>query len=206
MMNKIILTVALPLVFLSPDLPAAFHNPGWSARAEGMGGVFCAAGCDASSLFYNPAAIRGLDSPELVFMGFKPYMSLSGVEWKYYQLSAVYPKDSLTLGMAYAGFNAQSLYLENSLLFSGAFTRGSFDIGGSIKYLSHSYSIPHEMQPFFDAKEASGFSADMGGIVNINKTFAAGLSAENIIPADVGIKYEDKVPSIYRLGFAAKSP
>ncbi len=206
MIKKIILTIAFAAVFPASDLYCAFYNPGWSARAEGMGGVFCAAGCDASALFYNPAAIRGLDSPELVLMGFKPYMSLSGVEWKYYQFSAVYPKDSLTLGMAYAGFNAQSLYMENSLLFSGAFTRGAVDIGGSLKYLSHSYSIPHEMKPFFDAKEASGFTADMGGVMHINKTFAAGLSVENIIPADVGIKYEDKVPSIYRIGFAAKSP
>jgi len=91
-------------------------------------------------------------------------------------------------------------------LVSGAFTSGALDIGGSLKYLSHSYSLPHEMKPFFNASQASAFTADVGTLVKINRTFAAGLSAENIIPADVGIKYEDKVPSIYRIGFAAKAP
>ncbi|MBU2528081.1 MAG: tetratricopeptide repeat protein [Candidatus Omnitrophota bacterium] len=206
MMKKTIIALAILGVFSTTDSHGAFYNPGWSARAEGMGGVFCASGGDASSLFYNPAAIRGLDSPEFVLMGFKPYMSLSGVEWKYYQFSAVYPKDSFTMGMAYSGFNAQSLYFENSLLLSGAFSRGSADIGGSLKYLSHSYNLPHEMQPFFDSNSASGFSADMGAVFKLNGTFSAGLSAENIIPVDLGIKYEDEVPSIYRMGFSAKAP
>jgi len=92
MTKKIFLTLALSAVLLPADLHCAFNNPGWSARAEGMGGVFCAAGCDATSLFYNPAAIRGLDSPELVFMGFKPYASLSGVEKQFFGFRGVYKR------------------------------------------------------------------------------------------------------------------
>ena len=206
MTKKIIITLALLCPAFGTYSRAAFQDPGWSARAEGMGGVFCASGGDASSIFYNPAAIRSLSAPEFVLMGYKPYMSLSGVEWKYYQFSAVYPKDSFTMGMAYSGFNAQSLYFENSLLFSGAFSRGAADIGGSLKYLSHSYSLPHEMQPFFDSKSASGFSADIGAVFRLNGAFAAGMAAENIIPVDMGIKYDDPVPSIYRMGFSAKKP
>ena len=182
----------------------AFQDPGWSARAEGMGGVFCARGLDATTVLYNPAGLENLKSAEAVFMGFKPYMGMTGVDWNYYLLSGAVPTGKFTIGFAYAGYNAQSVYGENTFLISASSKKGALAFGGSLKYLEHNYKLPAQMSPLFGSSGASAFTIDLGGAAEISERVSAGISAQNLFPADVGIKYEDKVPLLIRSGICIK--
>jgi len=199
-LGKVMLLSLFTIYHLPFTLNAAFHDPGWSARAEGMGGVFCSRGLDATSLFYNPAGIGKLAKPELSLMGFKPYMGLEGVNWNYYLASVVYPANKFSFGLAYTGYDAGGLYSENTALFSGTLKGEVFSVGTSVKLLSHEYVLPAELKPYFSKNSASAFTMDMGAIIRLTPSVNLGMSVINMLPADVGIKIKDTVPMMVRAG------
>jgi len=73
--NKIIISMLAILILTSTALADnagvtgnAFLRIGMGARAAGMGGAFCAIADDASSNYYNPAGLCGIEKQELLFM------------------------------------------------------------------------------------------------------------------------------------------
>ncbi|MBU2529041.1 tetratricopeptide repeat protein [bacterium] len=157
---------------------------------------------DSGVVFYNPAGIAALKRPEICMMGFKPYVGLENLNWNYYMFSSAMPAGPLMLSAAYGGFTTGGMYKEDTAILALAgpvIPRGSLGnlkiSGGlSLKYLKHSYEFPAALALEYKENSAAAITADAGFIFEIPGRFGAGLYARNIVPADVGLKTEDKVP------------
>jgi len=197
-MKKFILFTVYCLLFT--NLFSAFQDIGFSARAEGMGGVYASRGFDSTVLFYNPAGASFLNYPEASFMFFKPYFGLDGVNWNYYYLSGVYPLSKFNLGTAIGMYDADSLYSENIFIFSFSMLKNNLGIGANLKILTHKYNLDEEFLNEYKSSSKTAFTLDTGINYSLKNSIKIGFSLENIIPADVGLKEEDLVPLILRFG------
>ena len=68
LMASILLCLIFPTENYSAKYTAAFLNAGAGARALGMGGSYAALGYDATTIYWNPAALDRVSEPELVLM------------------------------------------------------------------------------------------------------------------------------------------
>jgi len=184
---------------LFTNLYSAFNDPGWSARSEGMGGLGVTKGFDSTVIFYNPAGLIDLLNKEVNFMLLKPYVGLNGVNWNYYEFSAGIPLSKISLGIGMGMFDADSLYKETSIFISGAKELNKIKIGSSIKMLSHAYSFEN-LSSVYGSSSKSAFTLSIGSVYEIKDGLNVGLSLDNILPADVGLETEDKVPMLIRFG------
>ena len=64
-------------------------------------------------------------------------------------------------------------------------------------------SVYHRPEIYpYSSLQKNAFSADLGLMVRLYSNWKVGFSAENIIPANVGLTTTEDVPAIFRLGAA----
>ncbi|MFH1367621.1 MAG: type IX secretion system membrane protein PorP/SprF [Elusimicrobiota bacterium] len=220
--NYVIAVLLLSSVFILPSaVNGAFKDIGWGARPAGMGNTFVAISNDANSSVFNPAGMTQLQKREASFAYAKPYVGLENVDLGLMYLTYVHPAgEAGAFSVAVTNFDGAGLYREN--VYQLGYARRvyadagvKFSAGLNLKYLSHSYiwdqrtkdvaaQIGDRVVAAGDSKGA--VSADIGLMASLPKHWTFGAAAKNINQPDVGLAYEDKVPSELTVGAAYKIP
>ena len=185
----------------------AFRDIGVGARPLGMGGAFVALADDGSAANYNAAGLGFIDKAYLSATLDQRFKGL--INYQY--LGSVLPLGSAgTLGASIGILSEDSeIYTERTLQFSyGKAFNDKFSFGINLKSLGINFD---EFEGYVrqlsagGATSASAFSADMGVLVKFSAGLNVGLSAENLVPADVSVfdsTNADTVPVSFRAGLA----
>jgi hypothetical protein len=217
-MRKIISIIAVYCIIMlaKPVVYAAFVDPGWGTRGAGKGGAFIATADDASTVFWNPAALSQIFMREAMFSYHKPYAGLDGINMYRGYVSAVFPLEGIaSFGLSATAYDVNSLYKENVYMLSASkyfnmkfpgYKPVLFSTGVNLKYLYHSYNWDAEIKalgdPITDKAGAGAFSVDIGFLAQPRYEFPIGVCVKNVIRADVGLESEDIVPMEVNLGAA----
>ena len=198
--RRIALGVAL-LAMLMPATSAAqdggtrsVFSLGAGSRAIGLGGAFVSVADDASSLYWNPAALRNVQEKQLMGMYMPLFSDFADATYTY--LGAVYPTlgagawgiGFLRVSSDFDGFDASSVptgtqnYSETQVLLGYAFQKnlaGPLAVGANFKIANQKIA------------ELSGTSAGVDLGFDWKPNFAKGLA--------VGINLQDLVGPAYKL-------
>jgi outer membrane protein OmpA-like peptidoglycan-associated protein len=198
--------LSLKVVFSS-----AFLEDRWYVRPLGMGGAFVGLSDGPEGVLFNPAGIVEVKDMELTAMGGKPYLGMENINIFHSGIAAVYPSKELsgTIGAGGTYLTLSDLYSEVVAAISYA-SRISISesmtsfLGGSIKYLSHSYKWdPYTKELGVERGDPlvrSGGTLSAGGVgVDIGLLlkwgiYSVGVVGRNITQPNVGVKSEDRVP------------
>ena len=171
--------------FLSPalaDIQAALDN-GIGARAASMGLAQVAAGQGSEAIYFNPACLSGLKAFQLSSTA----SEILGVN--YTALNCAWPTDNgvwglLVLDASQGGLLETTLdssgrpvvtgsfgYGARAYLVSFARELGQLSIGGNLKYFTENLA----------GKAASGYGADLTGLVKLSPALSIGAKIENCL-------------------------
>ena len=185
----------------------AFRDIGVGARPLGMGGAFVALADDGSAANYNAAGLGFIDKTYVNATLAQRFQGL--ISYQYF--GSVLPLGGAgTLGASIGILSESSdIYTERTLQFSygKAFT-DKFSFGLNFKSFGINYDEFEEYVRQLSAgstTSASAFSADLGVLVKSSAGLSLGLSAENLVPADVSVfdpTNADSVPVSFRIGLA----
>lgn len=185
----------------------AFRDLGVGARPLGLGGAFVALADDGNAANYNAAGLGFIDKTYVsatLDQRFKGLIS-------YQYLGSVVPLGGAgTLGGSIGILSENSdIYTERTLQFSyGRAFNEKFSFGLNLKSFGINFD---EFDGYVrqlsagGATSASAFSADVGALVRSSAGLNLGLSAENLVPADVSVFDStdgDRVPVSFRVGLA----
>lgn len=208
---------------------AAFEDLGIGARATGMSNAFTAVADDAYAIYYNPAGLANLQSPEfastygklLIGLDDKSNLGNSFVVYshpliKRYKNGQTYQLG--TISIAWQELRLDSLYRENVFYLSYArMIRERVRAGINIKRLrcgfgSNDYTenaIDQEgnargtKDPVFNGgSSSSAFAVDLGFqyALKHNERIVLGLSLLNINQPNIALRGTDKVPFTKKFG------
>ena len=185
----------------------AFRDIGVGARPLGMGGAFVALADDGSAANYNAAGLGFIDKTYVNATLAQRFQGL--INYQYF--GSVLPLGGAgTLGASIGILSENSdIYTERTLQFSygKAFTE-QFSFGLNLKSFGINFDEYEEYVRQLSegsATSASAFSADVGVLVKLATGLSLGLSAENLVPADVSVfdpTNADSVPVSFRAGLA----
>lgn len=185
----------------------AFRDIGVGARPLGLGGAFVALADDSSAADYNAAGLGFIDKTYVNATLAQRFQGL--INYQY--LGSVLPLGGAgTLGASIGILNENSeIYTERTLQFSygKAFTE-TFSFGANLKSFGINFDEYEEYVRQLsagDATSASAFTVDVGILVKPSAGLSLGLSAENLVPADVSVfdsTNADNVPVSFRVGLA----
>lgn len=212
----------LPVLSLSVPSRAAFLDPGFGVRPEGMGGAFVAVADDANSLEYNPAGSVRVGRSELALSYAKPFAGLGAdVDLGLFYASYVRAiNNRLGFGLGWSQLNSPNLK-ENIFSLNLAANPGEIfhlgrdlNIGWNIKRMSRAFSLDERTvgDPVFAAGDSKDvYSFDFGAWARPLPEFLPGMTAgfalKNLNQPDAGLLTEDVVPmeSVVGFGYQRKS-
>lgn len=202
----------------------AFNYLETSARINGLAGGFVGLSDDISAILCNPAGVRQVPIKTVNLSYSVPYVGLPIEALNLISISYLHPLYQIgNFGFNFTHFSVDNLYKENLLYLTYANKLNDFfdDLGTEIftginlKVFSHHYILDEETQQLVEylgdpvlmkGKAASAFSMDIGSIFRLSRIVYLGFSFINIIPANVGIYYEDVVPQNIRTGISFRKP
>ncbi len=193
----------LILLFAQPVF-SAFNDIGMGARPLGLGGAFVALADDSNASNYNAGGLAYLKN---IHLGATYAQRFNGLV-NHAIIASVIPIGRLgTIGADVGSLSENSdIYNEQTFRFSYAKTIiKQIGIGVNLKYFSTSYDEANESvkeNPYFDQMSNSTFSFDIGLMAKPIDNLHIGISAENLVPADMSIsKTEtDTIPQNFRVG------
>ena len=201
------------LLVMEISANAYFKNPGSGARPMGMGGAYAAAADDASAAFWNVAGLAQLGKHEVTAMFAALYVGLDGVLYSgetdqtgYHFVGYVCPSRWGNFGLSWGTFQSY-LYDENIFCLSYGKRLTEYLCAGvnlkrpEWKVAGNGYTRLDGDIPDSGAVR-NGFTCDLGALLNLTESFSVGLSAENLLPADVGLSMEENIPVNFRGGLA----
>lgn len=190
-------------------------------RPAGMGEAFTSVADDTNALLFNPAGLTRIRHLEINGMYSDLFTGLNTRLYNgqqdhtgYNYLSLAIPLDRSvgTVGVGWAHFNT-ILYKENTFLLSygrclwSPYTMDlgvEIDAGVSLKGLqwlveANEFTTDPAYFPYSE-RQKTAFTADAGVLATVYDGVQVGLSADNLIPADVGLTVKEYVPTVLRLG------
>ncbi len=208
-----ITTVLIALLMMVAPARAYFRDLGVGARPLGMGGAYVATADDGNAVLWNASGLAQLDRHEITTMFAALY---AGLEAKLYNEKAdllgyhfvgyVYPSLWGSFALSWNTFQSQ-IYDESTLCLSygrklseGIYAglnlkRQGWSVGGN-EYTRLDRDIPDQ------GTSRSGLTADLSALCKATDRFSLGVSAENLLPADVGLNTEENIPINLRGGIA----
>lgn len=185
---------------------AEFLKLGGGARPLAMGNAFSALPGDVSSIFYNPANLSQLNSPELLTM-YNQY--LAGTVQQ--TAAFAYPTKYGTIGIGYSSFGSgdiQGYDLNGGV--TSPFNTASSGLNISFaRTIDQSFSLGGGLRAISERLEASSASAlalDAGLLYKVNPNFNLGLSVTNLGSGLKFINDTTPLPTAYRVGAGYSSP
>ena len=196
--------ILLMSLFLTPCVFATFNDIGVGARPLGFGGAFVALADDNNAPHYNPAGLGYID--EIQVGG--TYAQRFNGQVTYNMISGILPLGQVGTIGADIGIltEASEIYREQLARFS--YGNALFDkvaIGVNLKRFGTAFDETNEFvkeNPYFARTAASAFSVDIGILAKPVQGLSLGLSAENLVDANLSISesYTDSVPRNIRAG------
>ena len=185
---------------------AAFNDTGVGARPLGMGGAFVALADDGDAASYNAAGIGYIDAARISLTTAQRFKGL--INYNY--IGGVLPLESAgSLGASIGILTEDSeIYKEQTITVSyGRTVSPNLAFGINFKFLGANFDEHNESvrtNPYFAGASAAAISFDLGVMAKPVTGLTLGLSAENLLPADVSISEssEDDVPANIRVGLA----
>lgn len=194
---------------------AAFQMYNWGARPVALGNAFVGIADDANCMNYNIAGVAIVKKQELQALYAKPFMGVENVELGFLSLKYVGVIKGLgKLGLVIDQFNAGGVYTE--FCYAAGLGDKVYKMqdgteiyaGVKVKYLGHSYSYDTSLKSYAEfygdtvvnaGSSKTGITADIGLLAR-KDLITVGAAVENVTQPDLGIKYEDKVPMLIRVG------
>jgi hypothetical protein len=203
------------ILIISVSTEAYFKDIGSGVRPMGMGGAYTALADDGNSPMWNSAGLAQIKEDELAFAYSALYV---GLDPKLYNsdndqlgshlVSYIHPLKSGSVGFCWNTFQS-NIYDENVICLSyGRKLIGSLYIGINLKRMgwniaTNEYTKIDDDIPDYGVSK-NGFTIDMGFLLKPNSNFSLGFSAENLIPADVGLNIKETISLNLRSGIAYK--
>ncbi len=197
------------LILCAGGAVAAFNDIGIGARPLGMGGAFVALADDGNAASYNAA---GLGYINAVHVNLTTAQRFGGLI-NYNYIGGVVPLRSAGSFGASIGILSEDseIYKEQTVTISyGKSFLQKFAIGLNLKSFSTRFDENNESvsthlennRQFFAHTSATDISFDLGMIAHPAAGLTFGLSAENLLPANVSVSEvgEDPVPRNIRVG------
>jgi ABC-type phosphate/phosphonate transport system substrate-binding protein len=204
---------------------AYFIDLGGGVRPTGMGEAFVAVADDINAMQYNPAGLSRLEQVEIAGMYSNLYTNLDLRLYNqgddhlgYNLLAATVPLPELQggVGLTWKHFDTV-FYQENEMMLGygrrlwawggePGEKRDTLDLGCNLKWLqwqlsANQFTADQNYYPYSEFQK-NAFTADAGLMLRLFSNYRLGVSAENIIPANVGLTTTENVPAVYRLGLA----
>lgn len=204
---KIVISAIGLLIAPSGIALAAFNDIGVGARPLGLGGAFVAMADDGNAANYNAAGLGYIDEIQVSttyaqrFQGLIRYNHIAGV----LPLSAA---GAVGVSIGILSEDADIYHEQTFRVSYGKALSQKFALGVNFKSLGTRFDEDNKSvrsNPYFAEKTAaSALSFDVGILAKPVSGLSLGLSAENLLPADVSISEvnEDKVPVNIRTGLA----
>lgn len=178
-----------------------FAEPGLGARARGMGGAFAALADDAFAPLYNPAGLA--QNERLAFSAeYADLYELGLLSETYFD--AQFPAWGFTHDVSYLNVGTKFDPLpgsldEGTLSYGVARRFGFLSLGGVVKYMNVSSSIPLSTI----SVEGTGFGLDAGLLYEWTPEWWFGASIRNLASrVTYGTGTDESVPQVWRLGVA----
>jgi len=206
-----VICLILPTVASTDEGSAglAFLKLGVGARAIGMGDAYTAVDGDASSVYWNPAAIIDVESVDITLMHTEWFQDI-----RYEYVGGVRSFGDYAIGAGIVGLYMNDLerrveptadpighfrYFDFAV--TGSYARrltDHLDVGGSVKYL-------HETIADYSAK---GVAVDLGGRYRIPgyDGLTAAVTVLNLGPRMKFIEEKFNLPVMYKVGAALDVP
>jgi len=215
-MKKFIISIFIGL--LTTQLFCAFVCQDFSARTNGLAGAVVGLADDVSCISFNPAGLRQVLVKSFALSYFKPYIGLPNISLNSLNLIYAHPLQNIgVFGISFNYFDVLDTYKENTfyLTYSNKLNDFIEDLGTEVytgitfKFLNHSYNWDEETKQIAESladpvitkeSSASAFTLDLGSIIRLGKIVYLGISLLNVVPANVGIYYEDVVPMVIKTG------
>jgi len=205
--------VVLVLLIAGTSAQAYFRDLGVGARPLGMGGAYVAVADDGNAVLWNAAGLGQLKRQEVtatyaaLYVGLEPKLYNEKTDQLgYHFVGYVYPSNLGSFALSWSTFQSQ-VYDENTFclsygkqlnkyLYAGMnLKRPGWEIGWN-EYTRLDKDIPDH------GTSRSGITLDLSALYKTNKGFSAGFSAENLLPADVGLSKKENIPVNLRGGIA----
>ncbi|MDE0469163.1 MAG: hypothetical protein OYL97_19095 [Candidatus Poribacteria bacterium] len=195
----------LLVVMLSPTAAfATFNDIGVGARPLGLGGAFVALADDSNAANYNAAGLGYIDE---IHLGVTHAQRFNGLI-TYNSISGIIPfgrAGSIGASLGVLGEDSE-IYREQTVRVSyGNALFKQLAIGANLKLFGTSFDETSEFvveNPYFVQTSNSAISLDVGVIGKPFQSLSLGVSAENLLPADMSISeaQTDSVPLNIRAG------
>ncbi len=206
-----VICLILPTVASADEGSAglAFLKLGVGARAIGMGDAYTAVDGDASSVYWNPAAIIDVESVDITLMHTEWFQDI-----RYEYVGGVRSFGDYAIGAGIVGLYMNDLerrveptadpighFRVFDFAVTGSYARrltDHLDVGGSFKYL-------HET---IDTETAKGVAVDLGGRYRIPRYdgLTAAVTILNLGPRMKFIEEKFNLPVMYKVGAALDVP
>jgi len=214
MLHRIqIITVLIALLTVVAPAQAYFKDLGVGARPLGMGGAYVATADDGNAVLWNASGLAQLDRHEITTMFSALYAGLEAKLYNektdllgYHFIGYVYPSLWGSFALSWNTFQSQ-VYDESTLclsygrklkesIYAGLnLKRQGWSVGGN-EFTRLDRDIPDQ------GTSKSGFTADLSALYKATDRFSLGISAENLLPADVGLNTKENIPINLRGGLA----
>ena len=210
--NRLGLAVIV-LLAMGASVQAYFRDLGVGARPLGMGGAYVAAADDGNAVLWNAAGLAQLDRQEIIAMFASLYAGLGAKLYNeetdqlgYHFVGYVYPSKWGSFALSWSTFQSY-LYDEsifclsygrrlNEHLYAGLnLKRPGWSVEGN-EYARLDRDIPDS------GTSKKGFTFDLSTLCRATDRLSIGFSAENLLPADVGLNTEEDIPVNLRGGVA----
>lgn len=203
--------IGVIMCLCNPGTYAAFLDTGLGARPTGMGGAFSAVADDANAVFYNPAGLAQLTQAEAHFTYTDRFSGLEDVSMGSHHVAYAHPfATGGTLAVTWLGFNARSLYREDTVSCSYARMLEPFKeetglvllAGGSVNLLRTAFTLDDTLQGdpvFADGKQSQAVGVDIGLLLVGGRTRGA-FSAKHLNRPDIGFNQQERLDTEYRFG------
>jgi hypothetical protein len=204
--------VAILILFISPA-QAYFKDMGVGARPLGMGGAYTAIADDGNAVLWNSSGLAQLEKRELTAMFSAIYVGLDAKLYNektdqlgYHFICYAHPSSLGSFAISWSTFQSQ-LYDENIFCFSyGRMLTENLCAGLNLKNMGWKVGENEFTRMDKDIPShgvsVSGFTLDLSSLYKSDDGLSVGLSAENLIPADVGLKAKEEIPLNLRFGIA----
>ncbi|MFH1097831.1 MAG: PorV/PorQ family protein [Candidatus Desantisbacteria bacterium] len=208
-MNKLSVTILTILILTStahangPGVTSnAFLRIGMGARAVGMGGAFCAIADDASSNYYNPAGLCGIEKQEVLFMHTQ---WLANVASEYIAYALPMDEDK-SLGASFIFLHAEDMARNHSSQETGKFN--NHDACLSLSYASKMGNLSWGLTPKLIQRQLKNESAASVGLdigtKYINNNLSLGATIQNLGTKIKFISESSPSPLNLKLGIGYK--
>lgn len=206
-----VFTFIITTLFAIPPLRAAFEINKLGPKASAFNDAYSALGDDPWATLYNPAQIVRLPGTQSAFSYSRPYLNFGNFQANL--ISGFFTREALGtgygLGVTFVDTNV--FYREITGLFNLGHRFGEkddlwdFSLGTNLKVFSLRRGDPSKpYDPALKPQTMNRFTADFGTHLRVQK-FYLGISALNLIPANIGVVVKDVVPIETRVGIGAKN-